>query len=100
MKKRPNEQSLEQLVFEMKWLVSKLENGRLDPQEETATLDAIETLELKIAATPCEDLMDVVRKLERLGEILNPSSEPLPEDCLEHIMLASVLRDVRVLARG
>lgn len=98
MKRSLGQQSLEQLNFERKWLVLKLGNGQLNTLEEAATLDAIETLELGIAATPCESLLDVVRKLERVGELFNPTDEQMLEDCLEFIMLTSVLRDVRALA--
>lgn len=58
-------------------------------------LNDIEALDLKVAVTPCVTVGDLGLKLELLADLFWPSSEPMPEDCLEHIMLAALIRDAR-----
>ncbi len=59
----------------------------------------LEVLDLQMAALSSEDMADLAVKIDRLAELLWPSAELMPEDCLEHVLLASVLRDVRALSQ-
>ena len=98
MAKSDSRPGIEQLEFQRKWLEKKLECGRLTGDEETFTIDVLEDLDLQIAATPCSTVQDLRAKLERLADLLWPSDLPIPEDCLEHVMLAAALRDARNLS--
>lgn len=67
-------------------------------EEEATLLGSLEDLDLRIAATPCDTVQDLCLKLERLADLIYPSDQPIPENCLEHLMLAAVINDARVLA--
>lgn len=90
--------SITQLAFQRKWMLARLDCGSLSEGEEAALLDSLEIVDLHIAATPCENVRDLTLKLERLKDVLWPSSEAMPEDCLEHVFLTAVLRDAIRLA--
>lgn len=62
-------------------------------------VDNMELLDLKIAAARCDTTEDLGLKLERLANLLWPSNTPMPEDCLEHVMLASLIRDARAMGK-
>lgn len=91
---------ISQLLFQRKWLEAKLVNGEPAEEEEVLLVRDLETLDLKISATRCETVEDLGLKLELLADLLWPTDEPMPEDCLEHVMLASMIRDVAALARN
>lgn len=86
-----------QLMFQRKWLEAQLGSGSLGATEEATLVSDLEKLDLKIAATRCDTVEDLGLKLERLADLLWPFSEPMPEDCIEHVMLASVIRDAAAL---
>jgi hypothetical protein len=91
--------SITQLSFQRKWKLAQLEHGRLSRERETMLPEDIEALDLHMAALSSEDMADLAVKIDRLAELLWPSVEPMPEDCLEHVLLASVLRDIRALSQ-
>lgn len=93
MNKLDTRPGIAELVFQRKWLEVQLGSGSLGATEEATFVSDLETLDLKIAATRCETVEDLGLKLERLADLLWPSDKPIPEDCLEHVMLASVIRD-------
>jgi hypothetical protein len=98
MAKSDTRPGIDQLSFQHKWLLAKLEHGELSPEEAAKCMEDIEDLDLKIAATPCANLQDLCVKLELLKDLLCPARGAVPEDCLEHVMLASVLKGARALA--
>lgn len=100
MNKSDTRPGIAQLAFQRKWIEAQLGSGSLTATQEVTLMSDLETLDLKIAATRCETAEDLGPKLERLADLLWPSDEPMPEDCLEHVMLASVMRDVAALTRA
>lgn len=100
MNKSDARPGIAQLVFQRKWLEVQLGRGSPTATQETTLESDLETLDLKIAATHCDSIEDLYFKIERLVGLLWPTDDPMPEDCLEHIMLASGMRDVAALTRG
>lgn len=100
MNKSDTRPGIAQLVFQRKWLEVQLGSGSLGATEEATLVIDLKTLDLKIAATRCDTIEDLCLKLNRLAGLLWPSSEPMPEDCPEHVMLASVIRDAAALIRA
>lgn len=90
--------SLTMLDFERRRLEAVLAQTALQADEADALVRKLENLDLSIAATPARDLEDMRIKIARLAALLHPSGEPLAEDCLEHVMLAAVMRDAEALA--
>lgn len=93
------EMDIERLVFQKKWLATKLQVMQPDTIESAALLNEIENLDFKIAATPCDTIRGLALKLEEFADLMYPSEQTLQEDCLEHIYLAAMLRDARALGR-
>jgi hypothetical protein len=98
MAKSDSRPGINQLSFQRKWLMARLEHGELSPEDAATCLEDIEDLDLKSAATPCANVQDLCLKLEHLKDLFYPARDATPEDCLEHVMLVSVLKDARALA--
>ncbi len=95
MKNSHAKQGVSQLCFKRNWLSTQLECRELLSDESRVVIADIEDLDLRIAATACDTVQDLCLKLERLATLLHPSEDAIEEDCLEHIMLAALIRDAR-----
>jgi hypothetical protein len=95
---RPTRRSIQQLDFERRWLTAKITYDGANETEQDDISRQIEDLELAIAATPVADIVDLNIKANCLAEVLHPSSEPIPEDTMEGVLLNAVLVGCRHLA--
>ncbi|MEX0645679.1 MAG: hypothetical protein WD076_10230 [Parvularculaceae bacterium] len=86
------------LDFERRRLEAGLAQGELQAAERAAFIGRLEDLDLAIAATPARNCEDLRIKISRLAALIHPLAEPIAEDCLEHVMLAAILRDTETLA--
>jgi hypothetical protein len=91
--------SITQLAFQRKWMLARIDCASLTADEEAALLDDLEDMDLRIAATPCDTVQSLYLKIERLAELIYPSDQPVPEDCLEHVMLVAVVNGAKVLGQ-
>ncbi len=91
MSKEP-QRSITQLDFERRWMLAKLDHGGNNDDEAQSLIRRIEDLDLAIAASPSETLVDLRIKIERLYTELLPTDVG-QEGCLEHVLLAAILSD-------
>ncbi|MGE0410017.1 MAG: hypothetical protein AB7P23_12250 [Amphiplicatus sp.] len=89
--------SLDQLDFERRRVEALLAQGDLDDAAHDRLVEALGDIDLAIAASPAGNVDDLRIKIERLVALIHPMKGPIVEDCLEHVLLAAILRDARAL---
>ena len=79
-------------------LTNALEQGRTYGFSADALCRRIDAVDQQLAATEAASVHDLRIKCERLSAILYPVQGDIPEDCLEHIYLSRIIKDIRRLA--
>lgn len=90
--------SLDQLDFERRRVEALLAQGELDDAAHDRLVEELGDLDLAIAASPARNVDELRIKIGRLVALIHPMKGPIIEDCLEHILLAAILRDAQRLA--
>ncbi len=90
--------SITQLDFERRWLLARIDHEGLGEAAAQDLMRRIEDLDLATAASSSESLAELTLKAERFAAAYWPSGDPAPQDCIEHILLNAILRDLRELS--
>lgn len=95
-------QTLDQILFQRKYLLAQLEQGGFPDEslERETLIDQLNELDLRIAATPSTNIQDLAFKITRLAELIHPLKTPIPTDTLENIMLAAIVRGANAITVG
>ena len=94
----PMKKSMADLDVERRRLEAFIEESNLSDEESDRLGCRLDNIDRAIAAMPARNNAELLIKVKRLAALICPSRRPIVEDCLEHVLLAAVLRDAQALA--